>query len=244
VLLQRPSERVKIATLVLLAGVGGYVDAVSYLGLGRVFTAAMTGNSVLLALAVAQRDWSAALRSAVALLGFVGGVALGQLVVGRYEARAHWPRAAGAGLMLETGLLMVLAAGWYLAGPQPNGWLAHLSIAASALAMGTQSATARYLDVAAVSTTYVTGTLTSLTSGTIEWLRSPRRARQPAVPTPKNAAQTVAVHGPALPAVAWVVYVVGALVGGLAVLTASVLAVLPAVLVVAILALLDRRADP
>ncbi len=34
--------------VLLLTGVGGYVDAVSYLALGRVFTANMTGNTVLL----------------------------------------------------------------------------------------------------------------------------------------------------------------------------------------------------
>src|SRR5213079_1589678 len=83
----RPSERIKMATLIALTGIGGYVDAVSYLGLGRVFTAAMTGNTVLLALAVVQQDWSAVLRSILALMGFVGGVALGQAVVGRFKAR-------------------------------------------------------------------------------------------------------------------------------------------------------------
>jgi uncharacterized membrane protein YoaK (UPF0700 family) len=104
----RPSERVKIATLITLTGIGGYVDAVSYLGLGRVFTAAMTGNTVRLALAVAERDWSAALRSATALIGFVAGVALGQIVVGRFEARTRWPRAVGSGLVIELALLPAL----------------------------------------------------------------------------------------------------------------------------------------
>ena len=66
-----------VCTLVVLTGVGGYVDAAIYLGMGQVFTAAMTGNTVLLALAVAGLDWSAVLRSSVALIGFVGGVALG-----------------------------------------------------------------------------------------------------------------------------------------------------------------------
>jgi uncharacterized membrane protein YoaK (UPF0700 family) len=42
-----PGEPVRIGTLIVLTGVGGYVDAVSYLRLGRVFTAAMTGNTVL-----------------------------------------------------------------------------------------------------------------------------------------------------------------------------------------------------
>lgn len=37
--------------LLLLACAAGAIDAISYLGLGRVFTANMTGNTVLLSLA-------------------------------------------------------------------------------------------------------------------------------------------------------------------------------------------------
>src|SRR5215210_837388 len=107
----RPSEQVKIATLITLTGIGGYVDAVSYLGLGHVFTAAMTGNTVLLALAVGEQEWSAAGRATVALVGFVGGVAVGQLVVGRFAARPHWPRAVSLGLLVELSLLLMLAVG-------------------------------------------------------------------------------------------------------------------------------------
>ena len=239
----RPAERARLATLVILAGIGGYVDAVSYLGFGRVFTAAMTGNTVLLALAVAEQDWSAALRSAVALAGFVGGVALGQLVVGRFEARTHWPQAVGAGLSFELVLLAMLAVGWWLAGASPSGAAGHLLIALSALAMGAQSATARKLDVGAVSTTYVTGTLTSLTAGTIEWLRATRRARRQAQQNPKETLQAVTAHGPVLPAVAWGVYAAGALAGGLVVMLASVAAFPLAALAVAVLALVDWRLD-
>jgi len=43
------------------------VDAISYLGLGHVFTANMTGNAVLLGLAVGQGQGLAALRSIIAL---------------------------------------------------------------------------------------------------------------------------------------------------------------------------------
>ena len=60
-------ERLKIATLITLTGIGGHVGAVSYLRLGRVLTAAMTGNTVLLALTVVERNESAVLRSAMVL---------------------------------------------------------------------------------------------------------------------------------------------------------------------------------
>jgi len=42
--------------LLLLACAAGAIDAISYLGLGRVFTANMTGNTVLLGLALVQAD--------------------------------------------------------------------------------------------------------------------------------------------------------------------------------------------
>jgi len=245
----RPGDRAKLATLVVMAGIGGYVDAVSYLWLGRVFTAAMTGNTVLLALAIAAGDRSAVLRSATALLGFVGGVALGQLVVGRGEARTHWPRAVGAGLVVELGLLAMLSVGWYLIArgqgePSVAGPATPLLVALSSLAMGVQSATARQLGVAAVSTTYVTGTLASLTSGTVEWLRSSRPERSQGAHAPQDvAARQVAVHGPALPAAAWAVYALGALAGVLLVMVAPTLAMLPVLVAVALLAVTDLLGD-
>ncbi len=60
------------AMLLLLTLAAGCVDAISYLGLGHVFTAMMTGNTVLLGLALGQGHILDALRSIRALLGFVG----------------------------------------------------------------------------------------------------------------------------------------------------------------------------
>jgi uncharacterized membrane protein YoaK (UPF0700 family) len=240
----RPAaETVRLATLLVLAGVGGYVDAVSYLGLGRVFTAAMTGNTVLLALAAAAQDWGAVLRSGMALVGYVGGVALGQVVVGRFQARTHWPRAVGAGLAVELVILVTLGTGWYLVGAPPNGWTTHVLIALSALAMGTQSATVRQLNVGAVSTTYLTGMLTSLTAITVEWMRANGRGGGQAGREPQDPLHEETPHGPALPALAWCVYAAGALAGGLVVMTAIAVALPLAALVVMIVALIDWHVE-
>src|ERR1700687_3239708 len=62
--------RVRDALLLTLTAATGSVDAVSYLGLGRVFTANMTGNLVLLGIAIGQGQLPEALRSVVALVGF------------------------------------------------------------------------------------------------------------------------------------------------------------------------------
>lgn len=49
------------------------IDVVSYVMLGRVLVANMTGNTVLLGLALGRGDWSRLIRSTVALLGFSSG---------------------------------------------------------------------------------------------------------------------------------------------------------------------------
>ena len=78
--------------VVLLSVAAGCVDAVSYLGLGHVFTANMTGNTVLLGLSLGQADWQAVLRSSMALLGFSIGVAVGTLIAESDRDRhVVWP---------------------------------------------------------------------------------------------------------------------------------------------------------
>ena len=54
--------------VLLLACVAGSVDAVSYMGLGHVFTANMTGNTVLLGMALGQAESQAVARSSLALM--------------------------------------------------------------------------------------------------------------------------------------------------------------------------------
>ena len=96
--------------LLALAFAAGYVDALSYLGLNRVLTANMTGNTVLLALSFAQLDGGAELRSSLALAGFLGGAAAGAWTVER-NGPDVWPRAVTRALTLELFVLVMFAAG-------------------------------------------------------------------------------------------------------------------------------------
>jgi len=68
--------------LTSLSLAAGCVDAVGYLGLGQVFVANMTGNYVLLGLAIGQTDGLDVLQSGAALAAFVLGVAVGAAIVG------------------------------------------------------------------------------------------------------------------------------------------------------------------
>ena len=65
----------------ILAIVAGYADAVGFLVFGA-FAGAMTGNTVLLGIALAGADFGAAAQSAVIILSFLAGVAA-SAVLGR-----------------------------------------------------------------------------------------------------------------------------------------------------------------
>jgi uncharacterized membrane protein YoaK (UPF0700 family) len=213
-----PPARAGNVMLALLAMAAGCVDAVSYLGLGRVLTAAMTGNTLLLGIALGQAELAAALRAATALTGFVAGAVLGAAIVDR-GGRAVWSPPVMLALALELAVLVLLALGW----PRDVGdQELHLLIAAAGLAMGIQSAAAHRIGVPGVATTYVTGTLTSLSARLVRWLRA---AGTPSDPAP-------AIHGAWL-AVVWLVYGVGAVVAGAVELWWPKIAVTPALAPVA-----------
>jgi uncharacterized membrane protein YoaK (UPF0700 family) len=157
--------------LVLLALAAGCVDATSFLGLGQVLTAAMTGNTVLLGLALGRADMLGALRSTVALLAFFAGVVLGASIAPRSPPGPICSPAVAPALALELVLLVALAT-WHLV-EGAERWLdvRFLLIAAAGLAMGIQSAVAYRIGVPGIATTYVTGTLTSLATRLVARLR-------------------------------------------------------------------------
>src|SRR6266540_2006600 len=88
----RALPRARDLLLALLAGTAGCIDALSYLRLGNVFTANMTGNAVLLGIATGQQVAARALHSVAALAGFVLGVLAGATLCGRrHGSEAGWP---------------------------------------------------------------------------------------------------------------------------------------------------------
>jgi len=169
--------------LLALTGAAGCLDAIGFLALGHVFTANMTGNTVLLGLHVAQEQGAAAVRSLVALLGFGVGLVIGALIVERSVDATPWPRAVTQALGLEVVILAVFAIGSYLTAVIREVWEAQTLIALSAIAMGIQSAAARRLDVPGIATTYLTGTFTSAVTGLVAKSRRAPRATSTPVPT-------------------------------------------------------------
>jgi uncharacterized membrane protein YoaK (UPF0700 family) len=159
------------AMLLGLTWVAGSVDAVSYLGLGQVFTAMMTGNMVLLGLALAQGEVLAALRSILALIGFATGAFVSAIIVERESIPTDWPPPVTGALAVEAVVLGIFSATYYFSGIPRGAGDTYFLIVLLAFAMGIQSAAVRRLRAPGIATTYITGTITSLMVDLVGWLR-------------------------------------------------------------------------
>ena len=146
--------------LVALTVVTGLVDAFSYLVLGHVFVANMTGNVVFLAFALAGIGGFSVLASLVAL----GCFAVGALVAGRLgrslaehrELLLAVTAALQAVIVAEAVTMAALAAT-----PMQTG-LRYALIVVLAAALGAQNATARKLAVPDLTTTVLTLTIVGI----------------------------------------------------------------------------------
>jgi uncharacterized membrane protein YoaK (UPF0700 family) len=153
------------ALVLLLAWAAGSVDAIGYFGLDRVFTANMTGNMVLLGLALGQGHVLDALRNFIALAGFIVGVGIGALAGEGGGKTGEWDSRVTRIMSIEAAALVAFTAAWHLSALPHAPRTIELLIALSALAMGLQSVGVRRLNLPGVATTYVTGTITFLFSG-------------------------------------------------------------------------------
>lgn len=160
----RRTTRTRDGLLMVLAFASGASDAIAFVALGRVFTAVMTGNLVLVGVSLGSATLPELTRAAIAVGGYVGGVALAARAARRMRAEdeAPWPARVRAVLGGEAALQIAML-GWWLAddGRPPTGAVDGL-LALSAVAMGTQSGAVQVLRAPDVSTTYLTGTLTTL----------------------------------------------------------------------------------
>ena len=153
--------------LVVMTVVTGIVDAVSYLALGHVFVANMTGNVVFLGFALAATGGLSVPASLVALAAFLCGAAAGGRIGARFGDRrfAHL-RAADS---VTATLLVAAAVLAAIAGLPVSSWQRYALVAAMALAMGVQNAMARSLAVPDLTTTVLrtlTGVAADSTGGT------------------------------------------------------------------------------
>lgn len=208
----------RVILLLALAGAG--VDAVAIMGF-NVLTAAQTGNTILLAVAVAEWRVAAGLAAAVSVLGYILGGALAEVLIVRHMRRhAHGWRTAP--LLAEGILLAGMILLWRVVGPSPPTGSALALVALAAVAMGMQSAVVLRLH-GGPTTTYITGMLTTFTAGTIgRWLAAGTAATPDSNPT--NAAAGPGRTGGY--GLTWLVYTAGAVACGVLFLRAGELALL------------------
>lgn len=148
-----PPPSVDLASAVLLCLVAGMVDAVGFVRHGA-FAANMTGNTVLTAIALAERDVPRAIDCGLMLACFFLGAIVGRLLL-TLGRRAAWPLALEAALLVACVLM------------PPARWLA---LGTVALAMGVQaSALSRFAGVS-VSTVVVTSTMVRLAEANLDVL--------------------------------------------------------------------------
>jgi uncharacterized membrane protein YoaK (UPF0700 family) len=151
--------------LVSMTLVTGLVDAFSYLVLGHVFVANMTGNVVLLGFALVGAPGFSIGSSVVAAAAFVLGSTVGGRIGSRFGARRGHLLASATAVQV-----IFLAAGMILAvvstAPLAGGYRYGL-IVALAIGMGIQNATARKLAVPDLTTTVLTLTITGIAADSV-----------------------------------------------------------------------------
>jgi uncharacterized membrane protein YoaK (UPF0700 family) len=146
--------------LLALTVVTGLVDATSYLKLGHVFVANMTGNIVFLGFGIAGAGGISIWASLTAVGAFLAGSVAGGRIGARWSSDRgrHLTATTATELLLVGGGLAVAAFSTHHLGTGSR----YAVIVLLAVAMGLQNATARKLAVPDLTTTVLTMTLTGL----------------------------------------------------------------------------------
>ncbi len=154
----------RIWPVILLAWIAGFVDALGYLALSKVFTAHMSGNTAAIGAHLGQSNWREAIVRGFAIPAFISGVAAG-VVSDKLAVRIASPARLAPAFILESLLLLVFS----LLDPNPAKTTPSPGVSRFfvllwllAMAMGVQNATLRRAHGVRVRTTYVSGMLTNM----------------------------------------------------------------------------------
>lgn len=147
----------------------GAVDAISFVALGKVFTAFMTGNIAFLGLRVAGAGAPGAVAILVSMAAFALGVYVSTRIVKPSNGPGMWPQRVTAALGVSLIAHAVFLAVWFANNGQPSTDVAHVLLGSWALAMGMQSAAVRTLHVDGIFTTAATATIIFLAGDITNW---------------------------------------------------------------------------
>lgn len=145
------SESVELG--ILLAIVGGFLDAYTFIGRGGVFANAQTGNVVLMGIEAATGEWEEAILHAVPILAFVIGVIVAEMLK-KPSMRLFVPDAERAVLILEIAVLFIIG---FIPYTSPN----ILVTVAISFVSAVQVSSFRKLVGSTYNTTMITGNLRS-----------------------------------------------------------------------------------
>jgi uncharacterized membrane protein YoaK (UPF0700 family) len=166
----------------------GIFEAICFLTFGKVFTAAMTGNLVLLGIGVAGTHQPAGpnpVTVVIALAAFAVGAALATPILKAFNGDKEtedknifhaWPRRVSIALAIALVPQVAFLAVWVSAASPAS--LAYILMALSALAMGLQMNAIRDLHVPGISTTAFTATFIDLATGLVTWSLTAHSARR------------------------------------------------------------------
>jgi uncharacterized membrane protein YoaK (UPF0700 family) len=159
------TNRATMVALFALTFSTGLIDAVSFISLGHVFTANMTGNIVLLGFAMGGATGLSATRSVASLLAFMAGALFGGMINVRHSGWAQMVLLKRA-IVIEAVLLLIATCFAASAGNKGEiaPGLAYGLIVLMALAMGVRNAVVRKVAVPDLTTTVLTLTVTGIAS--------------------------------------------------------------------------------
>jgi uncharacterized membrane protein YoaK (UPF0700 family) len=158
--LDHPEHGPLPSLLLVLTVATGLIDAVSILGLGRVFVANMTGNVVFIGFALASAPGFSLAASLVALAGFLAGAGAGGVAVRRFGG--HRGRLLRDVVAIEFALLVIAAGLTAASGSPVDASTRNAAVALAAIALGLQNAAVRRLAVPDLTTTVLTMTITGV----------------------------------------------------------------------------------
>ena len=161
--------RIRDLLLNALTVSSGAIDAISFLALGKVFSAFMTGNIAFLGLRLAGASGPGVVAILSSMVAFAAGVYLSTRIVKSSERSGMWPQRVTVALGVSLIGHAVFLAVWFASNGEPTIEVAHVLLGSWALAMGMQSAAVRTLHVEGVFTTAATATIIYLAGDITNW---------------------------------------------------------------------------
>lgn len=154
---------------VMLAMVGGFLDAYTYISRDHVFANAQTGNMVLLAVNIKEGSWLKVFLYLMPILSFMLGVLIVETVKSKFNEhpKIHWHR-----VVIGVELVVLTAVGFI-----PSGTLNTLANILVSFTCAMQVEAFRKMDGKPFATTMCTGNLRSGTDNLFQYLKTKDRQK-------------------------------------------------------------------